>query len=134
MPVTGLGAVTVAATDPLPDSTTERPPLAVESAAILAAAGIASTSSVATGVAENAGTTGPDASVPPHRTSALTKREVRFMMTSAIRSDRDATVRHRPAPAPSVASLRRHTKAPIAHRVQQPTPVWGFDAPNMSAL
>jgi hypothetical protein len=81
-PATGLAGATVAAGEPLSERTTERPPLAVLSERILPAVDIASASRETTVVAADAGMTGPDASVAPQRTSAPTKREVRFMMTS----------------------------------------------------
>jgi hypothetical protein len=77
--VTLVSGLTVAEIEPLRDSTTARPPLAVESVLIAPAADIASASSVTRVVAEKARSTGPDASVATPRTAAPTKRVVRFM-------------------------------------------------------
>src|SRR4051812_32003214 len=82
--VIGLGALIAADSEPLPESTTARPPLAVESARIVPAGDIASASSVTRPVAENADSTGADAYAATPRTSAPTKRVARFMMASAI--------------------------------------------------
>src|SRR5688572_33190937 len=83
-PVIGLDGVIGADSDPFPDRTTIRPPLADQSVAILPPVDIASASSVKSPVAENAGSAGPHMIVAPDRINAPTKRESRFMMTSAI--------------------------------------------------
>jgi len=83
----GLGGVIGFQSEPLPESTTSRPPLALESVLMLPAADMASASTVTSPVAENAGATGPDTIAAPPRTSAPTKREVRFIVTPGLGDD-----------------------------------------------
>jgi hypothetical protein len=96
--VTNPAGPTGAESTPLLVSVTALPPLAVESARTLPVDDMASASRVTNPVAEYAGSTVPATIVTPLRTNAPTKREVRFMMTSAIGDDRRAAVRRRLGP------------------------------------
>jgi hypothetical protein len=87
--VTELVGFTDAEAEPLVESAIARPPLAAESVLILpVSVDMVSASRVMRAVAENAGSTDPDTNAATARTSALAKREARFMMTSQMSDDR----------------------------------------------